>query len=210
MKYANAVNVKQYKELPKSEREDFGFWYRLPKLYELGGETFEDYWKQNYPIQFRIRELIENLLISISVFKDKFIENTWTKIFPKNAWARKIIPHTYSDKPELIQDFLFASIIDFVENEPVYDIDWLSDKKRKEIWSKIDKSYKFAKYILPARKKRMKQMLSESYNEEHFMKFVDKPENPIRKELSALEKQTETEIQQNLVEIVKIREYLWT
>ena len=116
----------------------------------------------------------------------------------------------YSDKPELIQDFLFASIIDFVENEPVYDIDWLSDKKRKEIWSKIDKSYKFAKYTLPARKKRMKQMLSESYNEEHFMEFVDKPENPIIKELSALEKQTETEIQQNHIEIVKIRQYLRT
>ena len=119
MKYANAVNVKEYKELPKSEREDFGFWYRLPKLYEWGGEKFEDYWKQNYPIQFRIREGIENLLISISVLKDKLIENTWTKIFPKNAWARKVVPNLWCDKPELIQDFLFACIIDFVEKEPI-------------------------------------------------------------------------------------------
>ena len=210
MKYANAVTVKEYKQLPKSEREDFGFWYRLPKFYELGGEKFEDYWKQNYPIQFRIRESFDNLLISISVFKDKLVENTWTKIFPKNAWARKTIPHTYSDKTELIQDFLFASIIDFVENEPVYDIDWLSDKKRKEVWRQIDKSYKFAKYTLPARKKRINEMLSESYDEEHFMKFGDKPDNSTIKELSALEKQTETEIQQNLIEIVKIRQYLWT
>ena len=110
----------------------------------------------------------------------------------------------------IIQDFLFASIIDFVENEPVYDTDWLSDKKRSEVWKTIDKSYKFAKYTLPARKKRMNQMLSESYNEECFMKFDDKSENPTIKELSALEKQTEKEIQQTLVEIVKIREYLWT
>ena len=210
MKYANAVNVKQYKELPKSEREDFGFWYRLPKLYEWGGETFENYWKQNYPIQFRLREGIENLLISISVFKDKLIENTWTKIFPKNEWVRKVIPHTYSDKPELIQDFLFASIIDFVENEPIYMTDWQSDKKRAEIWKTIDKSYKFAKYTLPARTKRINEMLSESYDEESLMKFVENPENPIIEELSALEKQTETEIQQNLIEIVKIRQYLWT
>ena len=42
------------------------------------------------------------------------------------------------------------------------------------------------------------------------MEFVDKPENPIIKELSALEKQTEKEIQQNLVEIIKIRQFLWT
>lgn len=210
MKYANAVNVKQYKKLPKSEREDFGFWYRLPKMYELDGESFEDYWKENYPFQFFVRNTLENFWITISVWKDKFIDNIWRRCFPRNQWAREVIPHTYSDKPELIQDFLFASIIDFVENEPVYDTDWLSDKKRKEIWSKIDKSYKFAKYTLPARKKRINEMLSESYNEESFMKFDDKPENAIIKELSELEKQTEIEIQQNLVEIVKIRQFLWT
>ena len=210
MKYANAVNVKEYKELPKSQREDFGFWYRLPKLYEWGGEKFEDYWKQNYPIQFRIREGIENLLISISVLKDKLIENTWTKIFPKNAWARKIIPHTYSDKPELIQDFLFASIIDFVENEPIYMTDWQSDKKRAEIYRNIENLYKFAKYTLPARKKRINEMLSELYDEESLMEFVDKSDDLKYEELSTLEKQTESEVQQNLLQIVKIREYLWT
>ena len=42
------------------------------------------------------------------------------------------------------------------------------------------------------------------------MKFGDKLDNSTIKELSALEKQTETEIQQNLIEIVKIRQYLWT
>ena len=210
MKYAKAVSVKQYKELPKSEREVFGFWYRTPELYELGGETFEDYWKQNYPIQFRIREGIENLLISISVFKDKLIENTWTRIFPKNAWARKVVPHTYSDKPELIQDFLFASIIDFVENEPIDMTDWQSDKKRAEIYRSIENLYKFAKYTLPARRKRLDELISELYDEESLMKFVDKSDDPKYEELSFLEKQTEKEIQQNLLEIVKIRQYLWT
>ncbi len=210
MKYAKAVSVKQYKELPKSEREVFGFWYRTPELYELGGETFEDYWKQNYPIQFRIREGIENLLISISVFKDKLIENTWTRIFPKNAWARKVVPHTYSDKPELIQDFLFASIIDFVENEPIDMTDWQSDKKRAEIYRSIENLYKFAKYTLPARRKRLDELISELYDKESLMKFVDKSDDPKYEELSFLEKQTEKEIQQNLLEIVKIRQYLWT
>ena len=210
MKYANAVNVKQYKKLPKSEREDFGFWYRLPKLYEWGGERFEDYWKQNYPIQFRLREGIENLLISISVFKDKLIENTWTRIFPKNAWARKVIPHTYSDKPELIQDFLFACIIDFVENEPIEYTDWESSKEHKQTWKTINNLYKFAKYTLPARKKRINELMSESYGEESLTKFAGKPENPTIMELIALEKQTEKEMQQNLLEIVKIRQFLWT
>jgi hypothetical protein len=210
MKSANVVNVKQYKELPKSEREVFGFWYRLPKLYEWGGERFEDYWKQNYPIQFIIREGIENLLISISVFKDKLIENTWTKIFPKNAWARKIVPHTYSDKPELIQDFLFASIIDFVENEPIDMTDWQSDKKRAEVYRNIENVYKFAKYTLPARRKRLDELMTELYDEKSLMEFVDKSDDPRFEEMSALEKQTESEIQRNLLEIIKIRQHLWT
>ena len=198
MKNVNAINVKQYKELPKSEREVFGFWYRLPKLYEWGGERFEDYWKQNYPIQFRIRDGVENLLISISVFKDKLIENTWTKIFPKNAWARKIIPHTYSDKPELIQDFLFASIIDFVDNEPTEYTDWESSNEHKQTWKTINNLYKFAKYTLPARRNRLNEMMSELYDEKSLMEFVDKSDDPRYEEMSALEKQTETEIQQNL------------
>ena len=210
MKTVNAINVKQYKELPKSEREIFGFWYRLPKLYEWGGERFEDYWKKHYPIQFRIREGVENLLISISVLKDKLIENTWTRIFPKNTWATKTIPHTYSDKPELIQDFLFASIIDFVDNEPTEYTDWESSKEHKQTWKTINNLYKFAKYTLPARRKRLDELMSELYDEKSLMEFVDKSDDPRYEEMSALEKQTETEIQQNLLEIVKIRQYLWT
>ena len=88
MKNANATNVSQYKKLPKSEREVFGFWYRLPRLYEVGGGRFEDYWRENYPIQFRLRETCENVYISMSVFKRKLIENVWERIFPKNQWAR--------------------------------------------------------------------------------------------------------------------------
>ena len=53
-------------------------------------------------------------------------------------------------------------------------------------------------------------MLSELYTEDNLMEFIDKSDDRKYEELSALEKQTEKEIQQNLLEIVKIREYLWT
>jgi hypothetical protein len=210
MKNVNVTNVKDYDALDKSERESFGFWYRLPKLYEYDGDRFEDYWKQTYPIQFRIRDGVENLLISISVYKDKLIENTWRRIFPKNSWARNIIPHTYSDKPELIQDFLFACIIDFVDNEPVEYTDWESSKEHKQTWETINELYKFAKYTLPARRKRLDEMLSELYDEKSLMEFVDKSTDPKYEEMSVLEKQTEKEIQQRLIQVVKIRKYLWT
>ena len=117
MKNVNVSNVKDYDALPTSERECYGI-YRTPEFYEMKGESFEDYWKQKYPIQFFVRNSSENFWITLSVWKDKIIDNTWRRLFPRNAWARKIIPHTYSDKVELIQDFLFASIIDFVEKNP--------------------------------------------------------------------------------------------
>ena len=105
----------------------FGFWYRLPRLYEVGGGRFEDYWRENYPIQFRLRETCENVYISMSVFKRKLIENVWERMFPKNQWARNAIPHNYSDKIELVQEFLFECVIDFVENEPFESINWKCD-----------------------------------------------------------------------------------
>ena len=52
--------------------------------------------------------------------------------------------------------------------------------------------------------------MSELYDEKSLMEFVDKSDDPRYEEMSVLEKQTETEIQQNLLQIVKIREYLWT
>jgi hypothetical protein len=52
--------------------------------------------------------------------------------------------------------------------------------------------------------------MSELYDEKSLMEFVDKSDDPRYEEMSALEKQTESEIQQNLLEIVKIRQYLWT
>ena len=109
MKPAKATNLSQYKKLPKAEREVLGI-YRTPELYEMNGDSFENYWKQKYPVQFFVRNTSENFWITLSVWKDKIIDNTWRRIFPKNKWARKIIPHTYSDKVELIKDFLFASI----------------------------------------------------------------------------------------------------
>ena len=72
MKPANASNLSEYKKLSKSERECFGL-YRTPEFYEMNGESFEDYWKSNYPIQFTIRNSSENFWITLSVWKDKII-----------------------------------------------------------------------------------------------------------------------------------------
>ena len=209
MKTVKVSNVKDYDNLGKSEREAFGFWYRLPYLYEVGGERFEDYWKKQYPIQFRIRAGVENLLISVSILKDKLIDNIWKRCFPRNRWARKVIPHTYSDKTELIKNFLFASIIDFVENEDIDMTDWDSTEKMSDVRKRINICYDFVKTILPDRELEIEKLLHETYGDLELEDILNRPHDK-EQELKKLEETLEEDIQYYLTEIVQLRNYLWT
>ena len=103
---------------------------------------------------------------------------------------------------------MFASIIDFVENEPVKYVDWSSDNKRAIVWDKINESYKFVKYTLPARRKRIEEMTTELYSEDTFIE--SSLFDTLKEELASLENSTDIEVQKHLLQIVKIRQYLWT
>lgn len=210
MKPANASNLYEYRNLSKSEREFFGL-YRTPELYEVNGDSFENYWKQNYPIQFFVRNTSENFWITLSVWKDKIIDNTWRRLFPKNKWARKIIPHTYSDKVELIKDFLFAGIVDFVENEPIEYIDWESSETLKNAFRRINKCYAFIKKEMPEKQIKIDELMDDLYgNRELGDMLSEKVEDEMFDEINKLSKELEEEIQFYCTEIVQLRNYLWT
>lgn len=210
MKSANASNLSEYKKLSKSERECFGL-YRTPEFYEMNGESFEDYWKSNYPIQFSIRNSWENFWITFSVWKDKIIDNTWRRLFPKNKWARKSIPHTYSDKVELIKDFLFASIVDFVENEPVEFTDWEADKVHTDAFRRINKCYAFIKKEMPEKQNKIDELMDDLYGDRELGDFFSEDvEDEMFDEINKLSKDLEDEIQFYCVEIVSLRNFLWT
>lgn len=213
MKYTNVSNVKDYEKLSFSERHFLGFWYRLPMYYEINNEeTFEEYWKKKYPIQFFVRNTTENILITLEVWKDKIIDNTWRKLFPRNDWARKTIPHTYSDKTELIKNFLFASIVDFVENEDIHLTDWEANETISEVKHTIDEIYKFVKQTLPYKEARIEKLRSALFAEKSFEQLLGDPDydKDSFDRLKNLETELDTEIQQKLIQIIEIREYLWT
>lgn len=64
-------------------------------------------------------------------------------LFPRNRWAVKYVPNHWSDKTELIPEFLYAAIIDFVECEHALEtIVW--DEKEE---AKIKEVYHWAKYV---------------------------------------------------------------
>jgi hypothetical protein len=85
--------------------------------------------------------------------------------FPQQKWARKVIPRGWADKPELVRDFLFAALVDYVECEEGLDGLWCEsfykpdlDKgyisqdlydERKAIREKIEAVYAFIKEELP-------------------------------------------------------------
>lgn len=208
MESVNVKNLAEYKKLPKSKREYFGL-YKTPEFYEMNDDSYEDYWKQNYPVQFFIRNTFENLSITLSVYKEKLVNNSWRKLFPENKWARQVIPNLYADKPELIQDFLFACVIDFVEHEPIHYIDWDSDQKRSNAFKVINDAYKFAKHTYPARIKHIDELTTELYGDFDF-NDTQKSNDLLREELAKLEENTQREVQEKLLQIIKIRNYLWT
>ena len=86
--------------------------------------------------------------------RDKYYK-TRDFFFPRNQWARDVIPNHWSDKTTLIPDLMFAGVIDFVDNEKVFDRVVLTKKHKKELrevyeWAKtgrielqnqIDKAY---------------------------------------------------------------------
>jgi hypothetical protein len=55
------------------------------------------------------------------LFSRYFWSNQWYKITaffkPRQKWLTKHIPNVWQDKPELIQDILFACLIHYVEEE---------------------------------------------------------------------------------------------
>ena len=46
-------------------------------------------------------------------------------VIPENRWAVKPVKRTWQDKPELIAEWLYAAVIDFVESEDCFNAtDW--------------------------------------------------------------------------------------
>ena len=166
-KYADVDNLDDYIALTPSERERWGFWYKEPNSYLVGGGDFDAFWKKHYPIQYRIREFCFDVKIWFGVKKRQWYEKVTCRIWPKNQWARDAIPNIWSDKMSLIEDFLFAVIVDFVEKEnetPI--VDWDYDEHHRKIWARVMAVYNFIKVELPARQEKAGVYLRSLYRRE--------------------------------------------
>lgn len=117
-------------------------------------ETLYDEW-------VREKCRLQGILPSSFLVKDWWYRNVSAQLFPRNKWATRIIPKTYSDPSYLISEFLFASVIQMVEGEKCFEsidysngtdshINFAKGLKECYIWAKygrkdydklIDKAY---------------------------------------------------------------------
>lgn len=216
-------NLIDYTNLPKKERELFGFWYKTPNGYMLGGGNFHQYWRDNYPIQHAIREFFYNINILFSV-KNRVIGEKITWLFkPQNKWARKSIPRSWSEYDTIMQDILFNGLVSYVDEGGFENIDWDYDERFSAIRDRIMSVYNFVKKELPERIKREEELLSDLYKSEVKGAFKnlweDSLENGIkplegkRKHkfllLNIFEEETEELIAKNMKEVVELRTNLW-
>lgn len=127
--------------------------------------------------------------------------------FPKQRWIKKYIRYyNWCDKDALIQDFNFAMIVHFVEEEKCFEkIDWDSEEKEKEVAAFIKKCYRYITYQRP----RLLNIKEKKTNE-----FIEQSDiKNKRKKMVSYQKITVLIDDKDLYYlqgIMKYRRYLWT
>lgn len=69
--------------------------------------------------------------------------NVTCLLFPRNRWATRVIGRTWQDKPQMIESFLFALVIDFVEAEDCFGTTVWDETEEKTI--RLREVYAWAK-----------------------------------------------------------------
>ena len=214
-RYAKARTYKEYTELPKKDRTIFGFWYLLPEAAEWSEwKAIETHFKIEYPLQFRIRECMDNVHDTFRLVKHWWYDNVHCRLSPKNKWATKVIPHTWADKTWLIEKFLFECIVHYVEVEAQkYNHLMVSDGDFKDRWDRIQKCYTYIKIDFPKRESRLRDILNILYpsDEELDLSKKDTPEEAaLREEYDKVEQSIDKDTKYILKEIVDLKDFLWT
>lgn len=74
------------------------------------------------------------------------IQNLKWKLQHQNKWAIKIIGRKFRDKPELIAEWLYAAVIDFVEKEKCFEVtDWDCSEETRRLAAELREIYTWAK-----------------------------------------------------------------
>jgi len=125
----------------------------------------------------------------------------WLK--PRNRWATRVIPNHWSDKTYLIPEFLFASIIHFIEGEKALQNNVWQKKKEKELLE----VYAWAKNG----RKEFQEKIDKAYPEFNGkFPYYKETYEQVYGEVNRLEAEIEKIDTKHLTWIVKNRQILWS
>jgi hypothetical protein len=146
-------------------------WYLYPLAMEwhVGGDsefTKIDKWLgKEYPLQFFIRDTLPEALDDfkdwvISPFYKKYGYSLWEKFRNKyfthnNKWAHEAVDYIeYHDKTEMIPNFLFAAIVDFIEGEEAFERILWEEGDFPKVKKQLEEIYNYIKKVRPYLEKR--------------------------------------------------------
>jgi len=200
-----------------------GIFAKLFKYLELKGvlyavpfaETMEGWnaWrkkvKKEYPIQYFIREKIEDIEDDIMRTYSRIRYYVRTLFFPENKRIRNAIPVRGHDLVSIIEKMNFAAILQFKEEADKSQVDWTANESHKEFKDWLDRSVVW----LNEGKANLEKELDRAYPTVSLMRTEEitlEKYNDMYKEVRRLEeliKQTDENI---LLQLIKYREFFWT
>lgn len=146
--------------------------------------------------------------------KFKYWDYKYYWAFP-NKWAHKAVPRSaYKDKPEIILDVLYASVVDFVENEGCFElIDWNYNEGYKKIGDFITECYDWIKVKRPQLSEKIDKIICNRFVGKDIKDYIKDigtvPYDEAYPGLKELEKELQEKDDYYLSKIVEYRGYLW-
>ncbi len=167
-----------------------------------------------------IRETYESLK-DLRIFNSWFWKDWWynsidTRLDRRNKWADNIIPRQYSDKPELITNFLFAALINYVDKdgEDCFGrINWTTNDEHRKVAKQIKEVYKWAKYDRAAALEKLDKSYPTRPKGTDWLDWINNNDIPYKvkyKETIRIEKYIKYRDDKYLKMIISIKEHLWT
>lgn len=164
----------------------------------------------------------ENIYWSIRIFFDRVYWNLYYTFVPQHQSLRKAIPREWQDLDAIVENFLCAVIISFVEEEGgLEQIDMIEEYERSSI-EKIESDWGSVKYFNDYRDSRLPdyQKLREIYNwvttgRKSMQNYIDniyarKDYLDFSSEIEKAEKRMQEKDTEMLADLIRLRKYLWT
>jgi hypothetical protein len=150
--------------------------------------------------------------------QDKYYNVKYYIKFP-NKWVTKVVPRSrYKDKTEIIEDVLYAAIVDFVEEEKCFQIiDWEYNDSHKQVGDFIRDCYKWIKIKRPELQKQIDDIIYKSpftvKTAQEMIYEINNDKRTYEEKYPGLEQlklQLKNKDTYYFTKIVEFREYLWT